>query len=317
MPLPCLCAFNRIMSELQNLPPFDWNDLKYFLAVAQAGSTTMAARNLGVSQTTVQRRLSELETALGHRLLRREKAGYRLTDLGSAVLDHASAVGAAIDGFGQAVDELAREHGGVIRVTCPEPIVMRLIESGFIDRFNALHPDLTVEFVMSDRYVDLVAGEADIALRSGDTDDNDLVGRKIADSFWAVYASKRYVAAHGKPTNVSELALHPLIGFDAKISGHRASKWLQAIAPDAHYAARSNSVLGLIHSARSGLGLAALPVPLGDAEDDLVRVLEPIPELTRAWRILTHPDLRKTRRVTAFFDFVQSEFEFLKPILTG
>jgi DNA-binding transcriptional LysR family regulator len=88
-----------------------------------------------------------------------------------------------------------RNAAGVIRLTCPEPLVNRLTRSGLLDRFHALHPGLHVEFVMSDKYIDLRTGEADVALRSGDTDDNVLVGRKVGDSLWAVYASTDYVAA--------------------------------------------------------------------------------------------------------------------------
>ena len=82
-------------------------------------------------------------------------------------------------------------------------------------------------------------------------------------------------------------------------------------------AARNNSVLGLVYAVKSGVGLGPLPTALGDAEPDLVRVLGPIPELARSWRLLTHPDLRRTPRISAFFDFIIEERESLKSILTG
>lgn len=81
--------------------------------------------------------------------------------------------------------------------------------------------------------------------------------------------------------------------------------------------ARINSVLGLVSAIKSGVGIGPLPIALGDAEPDLVRVLGPIPELTRSWRILTHPDLRRVPRIAAFFDFIVLQREALKPILTG
>jgi DNA-binding transcriptional LysR family regulator len=88
-------------------------------------------------------------------------------------------------------------------------------------------------------------------------------------------------------------------------------------SPGATLAARSNSVLGLISSARAGVGVAALPMSLGDAEPDLVRVIGPVAELGRIWRVLTTSALRNTPRVSAFFDHVVSEIETLRPILTG
>jgi len=212
------------------------------------------------------------------------------------------------------VSDAAHDAAGVIRVTCPEPIVYRM--TALIERFQAKHPKLRVEFVTSDRYLDLSKGEADVAFRSGDTDD-ELIGRKIADSVWAVYASRAYIERHGKPEHVEDLSRHALVCFDESLSAHRASKWLAAIAPGATIAARNNSVLGLVYAVKSGVGVGPLPTAIADDQEDLVRVLGPIPELARSWRLLTHPDLRRTPRVAAFFDFIVAEREALKSILTG
>jgi DNA-binding transcriptional LysR family regulator len=296
---------------------FDWNDLRFMLAMAREGSTLAAARRLGVNQSTVQRRLAELEARLGERLVERQVAGYRLTDLGQAVLAQAEAVEAAAEAFAQAVHDQGRSARGVIRLTCPEPIAFRLTKSGILERFHRANPGLTVEFVLSDQYVDLTKGEADVALRSGDTDDAVLVGRKIADSLWAVYASPAYVERHGAPASEEEMARHPLIGFEEGMAKHRAVVWLNKVAPGAIYAARSTSVLGLISAAKAGVGVAALPMALGDVEIDLVRLFGPVPALTRDWRILAHPDQRHAPRIEAFFRFILSETEALHPILTG
>ncbi|HVL55998.1 MAG TPA: LysR family transcriptional regulator [Burkholderiaceae bacterium] len=296
---------------------FDWNDLRYFVAVARHGSMLAAARALGVNQSTVQRRLSELERCLGQPLVQRLPAGYRLTEFGDALLAHAQRVEQAVGELQARVDSLRRDLSGVVRVSCPEPIVYRITQSPLLERFSARHPRLRIEFVMSDRYVDLAAGEADVALRSGDTDDGDLLGRKIADSLWAVYASRRYVEQRGAPDSIAALAAHDLIGLDESMAKHRAAAWLAQVAPQGRIVARNNSVLGLVYAAKSGVGIAPLPTALGDAEPDLVRVLGPIPELTRIWRILVHPNLRHTPRVAAFFDFIVGEREALRGILTG
>jgi len=293
---------------------FDWNDLKYFLAVAHHGSTIAAGKALRISQSTVQRRLGELEKRLGRRLVTRHASGYRLTDFGEELLAHAEHVEAAVKELERHVSDTARDRSGVIRVTCPEPIVQRM--TPLIDRFHARHPKLHVEFVMSDRYLDLSKGEADVAFRSGDTDD-ELVGRKIADSVWAVYASRGYIERHGKPERVEDLACHSLVSFDDSMKNHRVVKWLNEVAPDAKIVARNNSVLGLVYAVKSGVGIGPLPTAIADSEPELVRVLGPIPELARSWRLLTHPDLRRAPRIAAFFDFIVAEREALKSILTG
>src|SRR5438128_2783727 len=211
---------------------FDWNDLRYFLAVARHHSTIAAGKSLGQSQSTVQRRVVELERRIGRQLMARHPAGYRLTEFGEALLPYAERVEAAVGDLELRARDTARELSGVIRVTCPEPIVYRMTKSSLIDRFHARHLGLRIEFVTSDRYLDLAKGEADVAFRSGDTDD-ELVGRKIADSIWAVYASRAYIERHGKPERVEDLSRHALVCFDESLSAHRASKWLAQVAPTA------------------------------------------------------------------------------------
>jgi DNA-binding transcriptional LysR family regulator len=295
---------------------FDWNDLKYFLAVARHNSTVAAGKAMRLSQSTVHRRLSELERRVGRKLVARQTSGYRLTEFGEALLPYAERVEAAVNDLEFRVSDSARDMTGVIRVTCPEPIVLRLTKSKFFDRFHARHPKLSVEFVTSDRYLDLSKGEVDVAFRSGDTED-ELVGRKIADSFWAVYASRSYIEQHGKPERIEDLPRHQLVGLDDTLRDHRAAVWLREVAPGAKMAARNNSVLGLIYAVKSAIGVGPLPTAIGDAEPDLVRVIGPIPALARSWRLLTHADLRRTPRVAAFFDFVIEEREILKSVLTG
>lgn len=296
---------------------FDWNDLRFLLAVARDGSTIAAARALGVNQSTVQRRLAELERRLGQPLAERQASGYRLTPFGQALLPHAAEVERAVLALQQRVEEARRDLSGVVRVTCPEPMVGRLTHSAPLQRFRERYPQLQVEFVMSDRYVDLRDGGADVALRSGDTDDGDLVGRKIGDSLWAVYASEAYIAQHGQPAEVADIARHAVVAFDESMAGHRASAWLREVAPQAPVAARHGSVLSVLYAVKAGVGLGALPTAIADTEPALRRVLGPIPELTRIWRILTLPQLRRVPRVAAFFDHMVGEIDALRPIITG
>ena len=296
---------------------FDWNDLKVFLALARHGSTVAAGRALQIDQSTVQRRLAELERRIGQPLVKRHTSGYRLTEFGQTLLAQAEQVGSAVLALEQQIDSARREVVGVIRVTGPEPLVYRFTQSTLIERFHARHPGLRIEFVMSDKYLDLTKGDADVALRSGDTDDDTLVGRKIGDSIWAVYASRKYIERRGQPARIEALEQHDLIGFDETMTKHRAAQWLQQVAPRGRIVARNSSVLGLLYSAKAGIGVAPLPTAIADTEPELVRILGPIPELARIWRVLTTPELRQTPRVKAFFEFLVEEIDALRPILTG
>ncbi len=302
---------------MHNMPMLNWSDLRHLIAVARHGSTLAAARALGVNQSTVHRRLAALESALGLSLVRRHPTGYRLTEIGQALIDPVLAVESSVAALERQVDALKNDLRGVVRLTCPEPTVARIAATGLIERFHQRYPGLTVEFVTSDRYLDIARGEADVAFRSGEPVDDSLVGRKICDSIWAVYASRAYVAGHGRPASVAELGRHALIGFDGIMQNHRAAKWLAATVPDARIVSRSTGMLATVSAVKSGVGVAPLPTTLGDAEDDLVQVLPPLTELTRSWYVLTHPDLRKTPRVAAFVDHVLADIEGLRTALVG
>ncbi|MBL0421568.1 LysR family transcriptional regulator [Ramlibacter sp. AW1] len=296
---------------------FDWDDVRIFLAVARHGSTVSAARALGVNQSTVHRRMLAFEERIGRSLLVREPSGYRLTEFAQSLLPLAERMDEAAQALQHQMQADARSAGGVVRLTCPEPMVLRITRSGLLERFQQQHPGWRVEFVVSDRYLDLATGEVDVALRSGDTDAPDVIGSKIADSLWAVYASRSYVERHGQPRSIDDLRGHDLVGFDDSLAGHRASVWLLQVAPQGRIAARSNSVLGLLYAVKSGLGVAPLPTALGDAEPELVRVLGPVPELSRIWRVLAHKDRRHLPGVAAFFDFMVGQRDQLKAIFTG
>jgi DNA-binding transcriptional LysR family regulator len=130
---------------------FDWNDLRHLIAVSRSGSTLAAAKTLGVNQSTVHRRLRELERRIGLGLVKRQPAGYRLSELGEALISDVTAVETAVAHLERKIDALKLDLKGIIRLTCPEPTVPRIAASGLLDRFHARYPNLAVEFVTSDR----------------------------------------------------------------------------------------------------------------------------------------------------------------------
>jgi DNA-binding transcriptional LysR family regulator len=296
---------------------FDWNDLRHLIAVSRCGSTLSAAKALGVNQSTVHRRLQALERRIGLSLVKRQPAGYRLSELGEALISEVMAVETAVGHLERKIGSLKLDLKGTIRLTCPEPTVSRIAASGLLDRFHARYPGLAVEFVTSDRYLDLTRGEADVAFRSGEPVDERLIGRKICDSVWAIYASRSYIQQKGRPESITDLAGHALIGFDGIMQNHRVAKWLPTVAPDARIVSRSSSMLGAVSSVKAGVGVAPLPTTLGDAEETLVQVLPPVPELTRSWYLLTPPDLRRTPRIAAFVDSVLDDVPALRAALVG
>ncbi len=313
---PAAAIAGNANAEMHNRHMYDWNDLKFFLAVARNGSTIAAARALKTSQSTVQRRLVELERNLGQRLVVRHPRGYRLTALGETLLPLAEEAERAAFAVERHVAASAAEPAGIIRLTCPEALVSRFAASGLLDSFHQRHPALAVELVMGDRFMDLAGGEADIAIRAGELAGDDLVARKLATSPWAVYASRSYVAQHGQPATPAELDGHVVVEFDGPIAGHRAAQWLRTVAPNARSVARNTSIPGLLQAVSAGLGAAPLPVALGQ-ECGLVQLFDPVPELTTTWYLLTHRDLRQTPRIAAFCDFIADNMILVRRVLVG
>ena len=286
---------------------FDWNDLRYFLAVAREGSTIAAADALKVNQSTVQRRLAALEDELERKLVERFPTGYCLTATGLALRPHAEAVEAAIAAFERELSAADRELSGTIRVTGAEGLVY-LILTPLVEAFRSAHPGVAVEVITTERKLDLARGEADVAFRTGVLESSDLVGRKVADLAWAVYATRGYVERHGRPAHPREIEKpcgDPLRG-GAQRDPRRPLAAIGSRA-GARVAARSGGVPGMLLMVRSGVGLAALPAHIGDSEAEPGTRDDPVPELMSPIHLLAHADLHKTARVRAFFDFVIRE----------
>ncbi|MBR0935195.1 LysR family transcriptional regulator [Bradyrhizobium jicamae] len=295
---------------------FDWDDLRHFLAVARQGSTIAAAKSLRLSQSTVHRRLAELEKRIGRHIVVRHATGYRLTEFGAELrplVEQVEKAVGAIERYLAAADE----KPGAVRVTCSESIGYRLVQTRLLETFQDRHPGMRVELVMSDHFLDIAKGEADVAIRAGIPNEETLVGRKIADVPWALYGSRAYLERNGRITGIEDLAAHAVIGFDGDIKDHHAAKWLRSVAPSARVVASSDTVPGLLMSVKSGAGLAPLPMPLAARETDLERVLGPLPVLYSPIYLLTHPDLRHVPRVSAFFDFIVTDIEQVRSVLTG
>ncbi|MCJ8159545.1 LysR family transcriptional regulator [Sphingomonas sp. LaA6.9] len=285
----------------------DWNDLRYFLAVARTGSTLAAGRALRVSQTTAARRVAALEQTVGLPLFERRQTGYFLTAAGEALVEHAEAVEAAASAFTDAAGSQGREVSGTVRLTAQEIHAITVLAPILRDLHEA-HPAIRIELDTADAIRDLGAGAADIAIRTVDQPEGaGLVGRRIALDNWAIYCSREYAAAHGRPRRRTELRGHPFIGGggDGVWKIYRA--WLEANGLEDAVAMHHDSSTGLLSAVRSGIGLAVLPCFVADAEPGLIRCLPPAPGKERAIWLLTHERVRHTPRVRIVIDFLAEQ----------
>jgi DNA-binding transcriptional LysR family regulator len=286
----------------------DWDDIRYFLAVARSGSTLAAARDLRVSQATISRRVSLFEERLGIELFSRSPAGYALTARGAALVPLAEAVEAAAGGFHDAVGAESRRVSGKVRLTTIEsaanawviPALARLAQS---------HPGIEVEVVTSDHFLDLARGEADVAIRFGaPPSDEALVARKLTELEECLYASREMVTRLGRPASFAEVARYPLVGDTIGQTGW-FNNWIEANIPGAHVAHRVQSISGIVAAVRAGLGAAILPTIMGDDIKGLVRLLPPIKELTMQCWMVTTDQARRQPHVRAVIDAVVAVVE--------
>ena len=283
----------------------DWNDLRYFLAVATGGSTLAASRALRVSQTTVARRIAALEDVLGVHLFDKRQAGYALTPAGQDLIARAEQVEQAAGAFAEAASAQSRDVSGTVKITTEEIYAVALL-APLLPELHQLHPHIVIDLDTSQKIRDLGAGEADISLRSTKAENQaaGLVGRRLCVDDWTLYCSRGYGERHGVPTSLEDLANHPFIGGGGGNLWVHYQAWLQALGLEQQVAMHHATSGGLLSGVRSGFGIAVLPCVVGDSDPDLVRCLPPRPDHGRILWLFTHERVRHTPRVRTVIDFL-------------
>jgi len=283
---------------------FDWNDLRYLIAVAESGSTLAAARGLRVSQTTVARRIAALEEALDTRLFERRAAGYALTPAGEALLDQARSVEQAANGFAAVAAAQARDVSGAVRLTTEEIFANTLL-GPWLRELHEVHPGIMIELDTARTIRDLGAGEADIALRStSQPAPAGVVGRRLCIDDWTLYCSRDYAARHGVPRTKTELRSHALVGGGGGNLGRAYDAFIHELGLEEQVAIHHGTSTGLLTAVQSGFGIAVLPCILADGEADLIRCLPPRKDHGRVMWLLTHERVRHAPRVRTVIDFL-------------
>ena len=284
---------------------FDWNDVRYFIAVAREGSTLAAARALRTSQTTVARRIAALEEALGVPLFEKRQAGYSLTPAGYELLDRAKQVETSAGAFAEAAAAHSRDLSGKVKLTTEEVYAITLL-APLLRELHERHPEILIELDTSQQVRDLGAGEADISLRSTKEEQQPagLVGRQLCIDDWSLYCSRDYAARHGAPASLEELKNHPFIGGGGGHLWIHYQAWLQALGLEQQVAMHHTTSGGLLSGVRSGFGIAVLPCIVADADPDLIQCLPPRTQHGRVLWLFTHERCRHTPRVRAVIDFL-------------
>ncbi|MFO6464757.1 LysR family transcriptional regulator [Jannaschia sp. KMU-145] len=250
-------------------PMFDWSDIRSFLAVMRHGSAAAAARALATNQTTVSRRIARLERATGLTLFEPGPQGARPTANARALMSDAEAMEASAAAIAARAAERQRSLSGTIRITTTTGVPRHI--AGLLRGFQDGHPGIRFDIDTTETVVSLEAGEADIAVRSGQRLEGDsLIARKIIDHPWAFYASDAWIARNGVPQGFGDLAGHHVVVYTPEVARRvaaitRAQSRLDGAC--GHFSVTSVEVmLGLL---LEGEGPGLLPVAVGDREPGL------------------------------------------------
>lgn len=276
----------------------DWEDIRHFLAVAESGTLSGAARSLGVDHATVSRRLAALEAALDVRLVDRLPRSSRLTRIGRQIFEQAAKMEAGAHAIARLAKAAHAPLAGRITLSAPPVLVAPLLAAQFA-RFRSEYPDILLSLSGQGQQVSLSRGEADIAVRLVRPDETSNVARKIGTMAFGLYAHRSY--AHlGAPEKWQ------FIAFDQNYADMPQQRWLLGIAGDRPVVCELNYISEHLIAVRAGVGLAGLPCFLAEPDQDLIRIHEDVPFFARDIWLAVHGDLRNTPAVRAVIDFVEA-----------
>jgi DNA-binding transcriptional LysR family regulator len=293
----------------------DWTDLQFVLALARSKSLAAAARGLGVSHTTVLRRVAALEESQGVRLFERLRTGYALTAGGEEMLAAAHAVSEVVTDLERKLAGRDRRLEGLVRLATIDTVAASLLPL-ILGKFHAEHPAVTVDLTVSATLADLTHREADVAIRVSNHPPEGLIGRRICKVGLGIYRARQTGEA---PLPHEDLPAQRWIGPSQALAATNVARWMRERVDDSQVILRVDSIVGMAEAATAGIGLVALPCYLGDCMARLERACDTAVAVERPaelW-VLTHEDLRRTARVRALTQHLGDELSQLRGRING
>ncbi len=285
----------------------DWEKLRLFDVVADAGSFTEAARRLHMSQPALSRQIAALEESLGAKLFHRHARGLAMTHEGEQLRSATADMHERIDRAAQAIDASRDRPTGAIRLTTTVSFGSTWLARQLGD-FLDLYPDISVHLMLTDADLDLAKREADVAIRFHRPFQSELMQRPLANIRHYLVASPEYLARHGEPKSIADLEAHRLIAYgDAAPDYLKGINWILELGHEGHprlAALTINNSHGVLQAVEAGAGIAALPSYL-IRSSGRVRVVLPQVEGPVFRTFFTYPsELRRSLRIAALRDFL-------------
>jgi len=293
--------------------PMDWDNLRFVLGLARAGTLSLAADGLGVTHTTVSRRIKAFETSLGVRLFDRRPEGWVLTAAGEELAAAAEAMEVEVHRLDRKLLGADNRLSGTVRIATLDSFAGSNPEL-FVALRDA-YPRIDLEVTVATRFVDLTRREADIAIRwTTGSPPPHLVGRKVGAFEYAVYGAKSLVEQMppGAP-----LDTYPWLTWDPRLGARQTAEWMRTHVPKARIAMYLDSAAVMMGALRGGVGIAHQVCQQGDVDDRLVRLRGVEPGWGVDGWLLTHPDLRHVARIRAVIDFLYARLVEMRPRFSG
>ena len=284
----------------------DWTLWRSFRAVLRGGSLSAAARSLGLTQPTVGRHVTELESRLGVTLFTRAPDGLRPTPTAIGLGPEADAMAATAASLLRRASGEADAAHGTVRITASEMVGAEVLP-GLLGAVREAHPGIAIELVLSNLPEDLLHRQADIAVRMVRPTQGALVARAVGATRLGLYAHRRYADAHGLPATLADLAAHATIGYDTETPSVRAALAAGFPLRREMFAWRTDSDLAALAMLRAGLGIGVCQVGIARRDPALVRVLASDFHVDLGMWIVMHEDLRAVRRMRLMFDHLVTE----------
>jgi DNA-binding transcriptional LysR family regulator len=288
----------------------DWDKLRIFHAVADAGSFTHAGHELALSQSAVSRQISALEQDLNVPLFHRHARGLILTEQGEVLYRTAHDVFTKLAAAKTRLMDSKEKPSGELRITTTVGLGSVWLTPR-IREFTELYPDIKVTLLLEDRELDLAMREADVAIRLRRPTQPDLIQRKLFTVHHHIYASLDYVKRFGIPKSVEDLDQHKILTFGQTPGYLTTINWLETAGRSEDnprpVAFRVNNAYGLRRAVQAGVGIASLADYIVASDSNLVQIDLPL-EAPQFDTYFVYPEeLKDTKRVTVFRDFIVSK----------
>lgn len=280
--------------------------MRGFIAAAETGSLSAAARQLGLTQPTLSRQVAALEETLGLTLFERIGKKLALTETGLDLLHHGKSMAQAADALALVATGRSETVEGLVSISAGDGISIKILPP-IIAKIRQAAPQVSIDLIVSNALSDLRRREADIAVRHVQPTEPDLIGKKLRDAKAHFYASESWVEKHGHPHKPEDISGPVFIGFDRseRFVGYLQGLGLKVTA--ASFPVSSENTVACWEMTRQGLGIGVMMLETADNTEGMVKVLEDLPPITFPIWLVTHRELRTSRRIRLVFDILAEE----------